>query len=307
MAKSTPKQTDQKPAEKTKTTEVTTIATTNTNENTWKGFFGRKYSDNEGIRTIFKSPRIWGALLAELIGTMLLTMLFMTTIGVFRADLVPLLLMFAVLSIYIITVKISGANLNPFITVGMMATRRMSVVRGILYMIAQFLGAILGFLVLGAFRAGAGTEVENAALIEANAEQFWAIALIELLGAIIIAFCFARSLRYGRRSPLTFAYVISSAIVFITLLGIVISQNFFGFYENLIFNPASAVVYGIFPAGAEGFGAIAGGIALSLCAYVFVPMLGGIIGFYISDVVTRLAGRGYETIEPEAVEACCKK
>lgn len=304
MAKNKPKQTEQKPAEKTQSEKVATIATVDTNENIWKGFFSRKYGEAEGIRNIFKSPRIWGALLGELVGTMLITMLFMTTVGVFRADLVPLLIMFAIICILIVTVKISGANLNPLVTVGMMATRRMSVFRGILYMIAQILGALLGFVVLNAFRMGAGTEVEMAALVEANGEQFWAIALIELVGAIIIAFCFARSLRYARKSPLTFAYVVASAVVLITLLGIVLSQNYFGFYENMIFNPASALMYGIFPATAEGFGEIAGLTALALSAYVFVPMLGGIIGFYLSDIVTRLAGRGYELAD---TECCCSK
>lgn len=297
MAKNKSKQEEKKPAEKIQseksTTKVATVTTSDANENTWKGFFGRKYGEDEGIRNIFKSPKIWGALLGELVGTMLLTMLFMTTIGVFRADLVPLLIMFAIICIFVVIVKISGANLNPLVTAGMMATRRMSVFRGVLYMIAQVLGALLGFVVLNAFRMGAGTEIEMATLIEANGEQFWAIALIELIGAIVIAFCFARSLRYARRSPLTFAYVVSSAIVFITLLGIVISQNFFGFYDNMVFNPASALMYGIFPTAAEGFGEIAGLTALALAAYVFVPILGGIVGFYLSDIVTRLAGRGY--------------
>ncbi len=310
MAKNKPKQAEKKPAEKTQsekvTEKVTTITTTDTDENTWKGFFSRKYGEAESIRNIFKSPKLWGALLGEFIGTMLITMLFMTTIGVFRADLVPLLIMFAIICIFVVTVKISGANLNPLVTAGMMATRRMSVFRGILYMIAQILGALIGFVILNGFRMGAGSEVEMAALIEANGEQFWAVALIELIGAIVIAFCFARSLRYARKSPLTFAYVVASAVVFITLLGIVLSQNFFGYYSNLVFNPASSLMYGIFPTAAESFGEAAGLTALALCAYVFVPMLGGIIGFYISDVVTRLAGRGYQLADTECAE-CCKK
>ena len=37
-----------------------------------KGFFARKYDANENVLTIFKSPRVWGALLGELVGTMLL-------------------------------------------------------------------------------------------------------------------------------------------------------------------------------------------------------------------------------------------
>jgi len=311
MAKNKPKQAEKKPAEKTQSAKVATVATPDTNTNVWKGFFSRKYGEGENIRTIFKTPKIWGALIGELLGTMLLTMLFLTTIGVFRADLVPLLVMFAAVCIYAIIYKVSGANLNPLVTAGMMATRRMSAIRGILYMIAQVLGALLGFVILNAFRVNSGAEItpEMAALIEANGEQFWAVALIELIGAIVIAFCFARSLRCARRSPLTFAYVVASAIVFMNLIAIVLSQNYFGFYDNLVFNPASALVYGIFPTAAEGFGEAAGLTALALSAYVLVPIVGGILGFYLSDIVSRLAGRGFAIADTECCldGKCCEK
>jgi len=304
MAKNKPKQVETKPADKTQSAKVATVATTDTNTNNiWKGFFSRKYGEGENIRTIFKTPQIWGALIGELIGTMLLTMLFLTTVGIFRADLVPLLMMFAAACIYAIIFKVSGANLNPLVTAGMMATRRMSAIRGILYMIAQILGALLGFVVLNAFRVNSGAEItpEMVSLIEANGEQFWAVALIQLIGAFIIAFCFARSLRCARRSPLTFAFVVASALVFTNLVGLILSQNYFGFYDNLVFNPASALAYGIFPTTAENFGEAAGLTALALSAYVFIPIISGIIGFYVSDIVSRAAGRGYTIADTE----CC--
>lgn len=305
MAKNKPKQTEQKPAEKTQSEKLTTVTTVDTNANVWKGFFGRKYCEDESVRTIFKTPKLWGALLGEFLGTMLITMLFMTTIGVFRADLVPLLIMFAVVGIIVVTVKTSGANLNPLVTIGMMATRRMSVIRGLLYLVVQVLGALLGLGILSLFRSAAGVEMSTVSLVEASGEQFWPVVFIELIGAIVIAFCYARTLRYARRSPLTFAYVVASAIVFVTLLGIVLSQNYFGFYDNLVFNPASALMYGIFPTAAESFGEAAALTALATVAYVCVPMLGGIIGFYLSDVITRATGRGFELADTECPE--CKK
>lgn len=258
------------------------------------GFFARKYdAAEESLLAIFKSPKIWGALLGELIGTMLLTMLLMCSIGVFRVDWVPILLMSAVIGIYLVATKLSGAQLNPLITVGMMASRRMSAIRGVLYILAQVIGAWIGFLILNAFRLGGGLTGELPTLIEATGDSFWMLASIALLCSIILAFVFARALRYAKKSALTFAFTVASSIILVYLLSVIITQNFFGVSSNLIFNPAAALMYGILPTTAENFGALASAAGLALAAYVFIPILGGIIGFCLSDIATRLAGTGY--------------
>lgn len=263
------------------------------------GFFARKYNvAEESLLTIFKSPKIWGALLGEVIGTMLLTMLLMCSVGVFRVDWVPILLMSGVIGVYLVAVKLSGAQLNPLITVGMMASRRMSAIRGVLYILAQAIGAWIGFLVLNAFRlggglAGSGYGGEFPELISATGDNFWMLALVALLCSVTLAFVFARALRHAKKGALTFAFAVASSIIFVHLLSLIISQNFFAASGNLIFNPASALMYGILPTTAENFGALASAAGLALAAYVFIPMLGGVIGFYLSDIATRLAGTGY--------------
>ena len=230
------------------------------------GFFARKYGDGENLLTIFKSPKIWGALLGELLGTMLMTLLIMSTLGFFRVDYVPIFVMCAVLGLYIIIVKISGAHLNPLITAGMMASRRMSAIRGILYILVQFIGAWLGYLILNAFRLGGATEYssEFPALVQATLDNFWALALVSLMSAIVMAFVYARALRGAKKSPLTFAFAVSSSIILIYLFEIIIAQNFFGITDNIIFNPATAVMYGVLPANPADFGELAGLAALTL-------------------------------------------
>lgn len=259
------------------------------------GFFARKYNPSEeSLLTIFKTPKIWGALLGEMLGALLLTMLLMCTIGMFRVDFVPIFLMAAVVSIYLIIAKLSGANLNPLITVGMMATRRMSAIRGVLYILAQVVGAWIASLILNGFRLGGGSDAGVLPeLVEATGENFWALAFISLLCAIILAFCFARALRYAKKNILAFAFTVSSSIVLVYLLSVVIAQNFFGLTENIIFNPAAALMYGILPTTAENLGALMSAAGLALTVYVFVPMVGGIIGFYLSDIAARLAGPHY--------------
>lgn len=298
MANQKPKKSGKKPASqpvaKKETAEVketvsTTTATTiaSKSENPMKGFFARKYDKNENILTIFKSPRIWGALIGEVVGTMLFVML-MLTLGA-----QPLYLLFAATCIYVAVVGLSGANLNPIVTVGMMATRRMSAIRGVLYMLAQLLGGWVALIIVNAFRLGSGTSLPLPEMSEISGESFWAVALVELMGAIIIAFCYARATRYARKSPLTFALTVTSGITLAVVLGFVIAQSFFGYSDSFIFNPIVALMYQILPTTAENFGELAQMAGLAVAAYIVLPVVGGVIGFYISDVATRLSCGGY--------------
>ncbi len=255
----------------------------------FKGFFARKFDENENILTIFKTPKIWGALAGEMIGTMLIVMLLLT-LGV-----QPLYLIFALVGVYVVIVGLSGANLNPLVTAGMMASRRMSAIRGILYMLAQLLGAWIGLIIINAFRLGSGTTTTLPMMTEITGETFWATALIELLGAIVIAFCFARALKFSRKSPLTFALTVTSGITLAVIFGIVISQSYFGVQNNFIFNPVAALMYQILPTAADNFGELVQIAGLAAAAYIVVPIIGGILGFYLSDFVTRLAGNSSDT------------
>ncbi len=296
MANSKPKKTAKKSSTKPEVKETkqevvaTTVATDTTCAITKKGFWARKCDPNENVLTIFKTPRIWGALLGELIGTMLVMMLFLL-LGLTQ----PIYLVVALIGVYIAVAGISGANLNPLVTAGMMATRRMSAIRGILYMLAQVLGAWLGLIVVNAFRLGSEAAAELPIMGEVTGDVFWAVALVELLGAMIIAFCFARALKFTRKNPTTFAITVTSGITLAVLLGIFIANGYFGFAGNaFMFNPAAALMYQILPTTADSFGELAGLAGLAVSAYVLIPMLGGILGFWISDIAARLSDGGYE-------------
>ena len=284
--KKTVKKSSTKPETKKETVATSEVQTVDTKAQS-KGFFARKCDKNENELTIFKTPRIWGALMGELIGTMLVTMLLLT-LGV-----QPLYIVIAMVGIYIAVVGLSGATLNPLVTVGMMATRRMSAIRGVLYILAQVLGAWLGLIIINAFRLGSATTLELPMMSEVKGETFWAVALVELLGAIVLAFCFARALRYTRKSPVTFALTVTSSVTLVIIFGIVVAQSFFGLSDSFIFNPAVALMYQILPTTAEGIGELAALAGLAISAYVLIPMVGGVIGFYISDLANKLVGEGY--------------
>ena len=279
-----------KEVKEVKETAVTKETVTASDENPMKGFFARKCDKNENILTIFKTPKIWGALIGEVIGTMLLVslLLVLSLLGT-----QPLFLGLGAICIYLAVVGLSGANLNPLITVGMMATRRMSAIRGVLYILAQLLGGWLAMIVINAFRIGSESTLNMPVMDALEGETFWGIALIELFGAIVLAFFFARALRFARKNPLAFAMTVASGLVLIDIIAYVISQGFFVLTGSYIFNPVAALMHQILPTTADNFGELAQAAGLAVAAYVLVPMVGGVIGFYLSDIATRLSSDGY--------------
>lgn len=301
MAAPKPKKSGKKSAAKTVSTttakEEKTVAVNTQNDKPMKGFFARKGDANENILTIFKTPKIWGALLGEVIGTMFVAM-FMLTLGI-----QPLYIIFGLTCVYVAIVGISGAHFNPLITAGMMATRRMSAIRGVLYMLAQLLGAWIGALIINAFRLGGGGAVEAITMTEISGGSFWSVAFVELLGAFIIAFCFARALKYARRQPLAFGLTVASGITLAVIFGLIISQSYFGLSNSFAFNPVVSLMYQILPTSAEGFGELAQLAGLALAAYVLVPIVGGIIGFFVADIASRLSAGGYTTTDDDEIAA----
>lgn len=254
----------------------------------FKGFFARKYEEKEGVLTVFKSPKFYGALLGEILGTMLLAALLLSISLMGIANVATY--SFAIIAILVAVYAFSGACLNPIVTVGMMATRRISVIRGIMYIIAEIIGAWLGWLIISGFHAAGGETAYEMPVMEAIGEgAFWTTTMVELLGAAIIGFFFARAVAY-KRSVFTFAAVVAGGMALAVVVGYVVSAAFLGANNNFIFNPAVAMMLQIFPTAGESFGEVLGGICQALSVYAIFPMIGGVIGFYLSDFTAKLSG-----------------
>lgn len=252
------------------------------------GFFARKYEEKEGILTIFKNHKFYGALIGEVLGTMLLAFLFFSIMLMGMANIATYSV--AIVAILIAVYAFSGACLNPIIVVGMMASRRISVIRGIMYIIAEIVGAWLGWLVFNAFHLAGGESAYDIPAISSITENgFWVTAIVELIGGILIAFFFARALKY-KRSVFTFAFTVAGGLALAVVFGYVISAAFLGLNNNFIYNPSLAMMLQIFPTSGENFGEIIGGICQALSAYAIIPMVGGVIGFYLSDFTAKLSG-----------------
>lgn len=261
--------------------------TTSSKKSCFSGFFARKYDEKESILTVFKNHKFYGALLGEIIGTMLIALLLLSVSLMGIASVATYA--FAIIAILIAVYAFSGACLNPLITVGMMASRRMSVIRGIMYIIAEILGAWLGWLIFNAFHLAGGEAAYDTPAMAAVAEGgFWIVTMVELLGAAIIGFFFARALSY-KRSVFTFAAIITGGMLLAIIIGYVVSAAFFSLNNNFIFNPAVALMMQIFPTAGESFGEVLGGICQALSIYALFPMIGGVIGFYLSDFTAKLS------------------
>ena len=275
--------------EKTTKSEDTSISSSKkSSKSCLSGFFAKKYEGKESILTVFKDHKFYGALLGELLGTMLLAFLFFSVLlmGIASTATYAIALIAVLIAVY----AFSGACLNPLVAVGMMASRRMSVIRGIMYIIAEIAGAWLAWLIFNAFHlAGGETAYELSTMAEIAENKFWITAMVEFLGGIIIAFFFARALKY-KRSVFTFAATVAGGIVLAILVGYVASAAFLGLSNNFIYNPAIAMMLQIFPTAGENFGEILGGICQALSAYALIPMIGGVIGFYFSDFTSKLSG-----------------
>lgn len=254
----------------------------------FSGFFAKKYEEKESILTVFKSHKFYGALLGEVIGTALITLLLFALSLMGIASIATYA--FAVLAIFIAVYAFSSACLNPIVAAGMMASRRMSVIRGVMYIIAEIIGAWLGWLIFNAFHLAGGESamVDVPVMSEIAEGGFWVTAMVELLGAVIIAFFYARALKY-KRSVFTFGAVVAGGLSLAIVIGYVVSAAFVGLNSNFIFNPASALMLQIFPTAGENFGEIMGGVCQALSVYALIPMIGGVAGFYLSDFMGKLS------------------
>ena len=272
-----------KPVDK-KVTEITS----STKKSCFAGFFAKKYEGNESIFNVFKTPKFYGALLGELLGTALITLFLFSIQLIGIANVATYAI--AITAIYTAVYGFSKACLNPIIAAGMMATRRMSVIRGVMYIIAEVIGAWLGWLIFNSFHLAGGDSAYAVPTMTAIEEgKFWIMASVELLGAIILAFFYARALK-STRSVFTFAVTVAGGLGVAVVIGYVVSAAFLGLNNNFIFNPATALMLKIFPTSGDNFGEIIGGICQALSVYAVLPMIGGVLGFYLSEFTSHLSG-----------------
>lgn len=205
-----------------------------------------------------QKPLKLGVLVAEFVGTFSLAYAVLASINGALAPAVPtaviagLTLALAVLSIG----GISGAHINPAVTIGLLSIKKISLRRAVYYLIAQFAGALaaLGIvtLVLHGHNIGVKSDVSN-----------WTVFCGEMIGAIIFTFGVAAAVEQGLQK-ISAAVLVGGSL----LLGLI----FASIASNGVVNPAVAVAIGS-----------------STWAYIFGPIVGAVIGMNLQHYMRKVA------------------
>jgi len=233
-------------------------------------------SPARSARFKFSRAPLLAASVAEFIGTFLLAAVVVAASGQ------PLFVLFAVLAAVLVVGGISGAHLNPALTIGALATRRITLVRAVCYVVAQVLGALMALVVLSGFVNAAPEVSEQAqAFGQAAPSLFsapeiadgkeWTVLAAELLGTVILAFGVASAMRLGRAGDLHHAFGYGAAL-YVALLLAGTAANYVG--ASAILNPAfagslQALSFDLWP----------------ILVYVVTPLVGGVLGFALSDLL----------------------
>lgn len=263
-ASSAKKSTAKKPAPKTTTkSNVTTVKAVSASKPAGT-LFGFKLS---------RAPLL-GAGVAEFIGTFLLAA------AVIAGQGQPIIVLFALVGIVLAVGALSGAHVNPAITIGAWATRKISGLRALVYVVAQVLGAMLALVILGLFVDQAPAVSEQAAAYGQSAPKLFTVALpeshqllvllAEVIGTTIFGFAVASAMR--AKDNLSAAFTVGLGIFVALLISGSAASAISG---GTILNPAVAVAL-----QAIDFKSV-----WPVAVYVFGAALGGILGFLLNDLL----------------------
>ena len=182
------------------------------------------------------------ALVAECIGTCMLTCLVLLSLGKTLPLPTPVIAALVV-GICVYTVGgISGAHVNPAVTVGLLSIRKITPVQAVGYIVAQLIGAAVAMFIagwlLGSLPAAAPTDAIT-------------VLVGEALGAFLLVFGVS-AVVHGSVPPEASGIAIGGSL----LLGILLASS----VGNGVVNPAVAV-----------------GIGSLSISYVLGPLIGGVL------------------------------
>lgn len=226
-------------------------------------------TSNAVWKHISSAPFI-AAVVAEFIGT------FLFAATVIAAQGQPILVLFGLAGIVLALGAISGAYVNPALTIAAWATRRIGALRAIAYIVAQVLGAMLALVLLNSFiqanAGGTSSLLGQPTLFKAGdlpAGKEWFIFASELIGTAIFGFAVAAATRMVKSrvsAGLTVGLGIYTALLIAGSLAAMLGAN-------AILNPAVAVAL-----QAMHFNSV-----WPFAVYGIASILGAVVGFFLHD------------------------
>ena len=240
-----------------------------------------KKKSNSIIEQISK-PKFIASIAAEFVGTFLLAAAVIAEQGH------PLVVLFALTAIVLMIGATSGAHVNPLITVGAWATRRINSVKAVGYILAQILGSMLAFVVIKSFVDGAPALSEEAIMYRQQAPSMftataipsgkeWFILFAELLGSAIFAFSVAHTTSNKNNNSTAVALGVGSGLFVAALIANSAATIVGG---GAILNPAVAISLQAF--SVEGINTL-----WAIATYVGAALIGGIAGFAFSSLISK--------------------
>ncbi|MCA9343356.1 aquaporin [Candidatus Saccharibacteria bacterium] len=193
-------------------------------------------------------------LIAELLGTFILTF---AVLSVSKSAIgIPYFVALAVgltLSILVFTIgSTSGAHVNPAVTFGLWSVRKISTLKGILYIVSQFIGAIFAWKLY--------VYLINNTIPSIGSKSFdWRIFTAEMVGTMIFTFGIGAAVYQGLEGGKKAATIGGSLT-----LGVIVASV----VSNGVLNPAVAL-------GIQSWG----------IEYFVAPLVGGLIGFNLYALV----------------------
>ena len=223
-----------------------------------------------------KNSSAVSALIAEFIGT------FALAAAILAGQGQPIIVLFALVGVVLTVGTLSGAYVNPALTIAAWVTRRITGLRAVGYIVAQFLGAMLALSLLDMFVKASPAPAADAASMYNSAPALfhaaaipqakeWLIFLAELVGAAIFGFAVAGATReIKERTAAAFTVGLGA------FLGLMLAGSAAAFIGgSSILNPAVAV----------SLQAINFGSMWPVLVYVIGASLGAIIGFVLHDLL----------------------
>lgn len=240
-------------------------------------------SGNTLLQRATSAPFI-AAVVSEFIGAFLLAAI------VIAAQGQPILVLFGLAGIIMVIGTLSGGYANPALTIGAWATKRLTGLRAIGYIIAQVLGAMLALVLLNSFIQASGSSSsqmlgQQATLFKAaelTAGKEWYVFAAELIGTAIFGFAVAAASRFMRER---------------VTAGLTVGL---GVYTALLIGGSLAAMVGatavLNPAVAVALQAIHFNSVWPIAIYGVASALGAVIGFYLYDFLrTAETEAGAET------------
>lgn len=269
--------TTNKKATAKKSAAVTSTKTTKTTVTTAPNVAAKSHTFAGYIQRSVRTATLWRALGAELVGTFLLAGVVIAGQGQ------PIFVLFAFAGVVITLGAISGAHVNPAITIGALVTRRIGWLRAVGYIIAQCMGAALAYIVLSNFISGANAASASGAYGQAAPALFaaadiaklpgkeWFVFFSELTGTAILGLALANATR-ELKDRVAAAFTAGLGI-FIALMIAVSAASYVG--ATAIINPAIAIA----------LHAYSWANIWPFAIYALAPVIGGVLGFVIYDLL----------------------